>query len=76
MEVEAARHAIHVEHLAREVESWNHTALHCVEVDLAQGDATAGDELFLEGGFAAHLIDVVEQGVDCLLYTSPSPRDS
>ena len=67
LKVEAARHAIHVENLAREVKASNHTALHRGEVDLAQGDAAAGDEFLFERGFAAHLIDVVEQGVEELV---------
>ena len=48
LKVEAARDAIDVEHLAREMHSRDDAAFHRAEVDLAEGDAPARDKLLLE----------------------------
>ncbi len=52
LEVEAPRHAVHVEHFAGEMESGAAAAFHGLEVDLGQLHAATGDELILEEALA------------------------
>ena len=64
LKIEPAGDAVHIEDLPGKVQAGHDPALHRVEVHLVEGDAPAGHELLLEGGFAGDRVGVVEQAID------------
>ena len=64
MKVETTCQTVDIQNLTREIQAGTESALHCLEVDLAQVHATACDELFFEFAFAAHIIHPALELID------------
>lgn len=64
LEIKAARDAIDIEDLSREVNVGEVFAFKGVGVDSGEVDTTTSDELIFEGGTAGYLVVVVAEDVD------------